>query len=452
MRLIVLTTWACLAVACGTSRAEGLWLAGAAKENITPRRYMWMSGYASRDQPADGKITDLWAKALAIESPAGERAVLVTVDLVGIPAEITAKVQEHAASAGIVSTPSQLVICCSHTHTGPVIRDNLAAMYFLDEDQVRRIKEYHEQLLASLARVVDEAWRRREPARLAWGVGTCDLAVNRRNNKEADVVQLRAEGRLAGPVDHEVPVLTARNEKGDLTAVVFGYACHATVLSLNQWSGDYPGFAQIELEKVHPAAVALFFAGCGGDQNPLPRRTVELARTYGRQLAQSVEATLAGTMQAVDGRITTIATFVEAPFAALPSRDDLVRDTASSDRYVVQRARMLLEQVDAGKPLPPTYPYPIEVWEFGQGLTWVFLGGEVVVDYSLRLKSELGAGRTWVAAYTNDVMAYIPSRRVLAEGGYEGGGAMVYYGQPTVWAPEIEELIVKEVVRLAEGP
>jgi hypothetical protein len=75
----------------------------------------------------------------------------------------------------------------------------------------------------------------------------------------------------------------------------------------------------------------------------------------------------------------------------------------------------------------------------------------VVVDYSLRLKKELGAERTWVAAYTNDVMAYIPSLRVLNEGGYEGGGAMVYYGLPTVWGPEVEETIVKGVHELARG-
>ena len=92
----------------------------------------------------------------------------------------------------------------------------------------------------------------------------------------------------------------------------------------------------------------------------------------------------------------------------------------------------------------------MQVWQLGDGLTWVLLGGEVVVDYSLRLKKELGPGRTWVAAYTNDVMAYIPSLRVLNEGGYEGEGSMVYYALPTKWAPEVEELIVKEVHRQVE--
>ncbi len=76
----------------------------------------------------------------------------------------------------------------------------------------------------------------------------------------------------------------------------------------------------------------------------------------------------------------------------------------------------------------------------------MFLGGEVVVDYALRLKHEL-TGDVWVTGYANDVMSYIPSRRVLREGGYEGATSMVYYGLPTTWGPTIEEAIVREVHR-----
>ena len=70
----------------------------------------------------------------------------------------------------------------------------------------------------------------------------------------------------------------------------------------------------------------------------------------------------------------------------------------------------------------------------------------MVVDYALRLKRELGP-RTWAMGYANDVMAYIPSKRVLLEGGYEGGGAMVYYGLPTVWSAEVEEKIMAGLLR-----
>jgi len=78
-------------------------------------------------------------------------------------------------------------------------------------------------------------------------------------------------------------------------------------------------------------------------------------------------------------------------------------------------------------------------------LQWVHLGGEVVVDYALRIKSENPGKAVWVDGYSNDVMAYIPSLRVLKEGGYEGNTSMVYYGMPSIWAPSIEDRIMGAV-------
>ncbi len=271
------------------------------------------------------------------------------------------------------------------------------------------------------------------------------FAVNRRTNKEADVPRLRDLGQLTGPVDHDVPVLSIRDRHGTVKAIVFGYACHATVLSFYQWSGDYPGFAQLALEKQHPDAIALFWAGCGADQNPLPRRSVQLAEKYGQELAHGIESVLAAPMTPIEGRLRTAFTEVPLPFADLPSRDKLVEDSLNKDRYIASRARHLLQQIKEKGSLAGAYPYPVQAWQLGNDLTFVALGGEVVVDYSLRLKKELGRDDTWIAGYTNDVMAYIPSLRVLKEGGYEGGGAMVYYGLPTVWGPRLEEIIVATV-------
>jgi hypothetical protein len=81
----------------------------------------------------------------------------------------------------------------------------------------------------------------------------------------------------------------------------------------------------------------------------------------------------------------------------------------------------------------------------GDQLAVVFLPGEVVVDYALRLKRELDRTRLWVNAYANDVPCYIPSERILKEGGYEGGDAMIFYDRPTRLAPGVEALVVDEV-------
>jgi hypothetical protein len=423
------------------AQAQDGWKAGAARVNITPKVKMWLSGYGARTKPAEGKLTDLWARALALEDPAGKRAVLVTMDLVGIDRTLAAEVCAELKRKHDLPREA-IILSVSHTHTGPVVGSNLSVMYELDEEQQRHVTDYTREVRVSLVQVVGEALKELAPARLSWGTGRTSFAVNRRNNKEADVPKLRAAGLLKGPVDHDVPVLAVRAPKGELRAVVFGYACHATVLSLYQYSGDYPGFAQLELEKAHPQAVALFWAGCGGDQNPLPRRTVALAERYGRMLANAVEDVLAAPLAAIEGRLGLAYRLLDLPFAELPTREQLVKDSLSKQRYVARRAKVLLEQLKTRGELRGTYPYPVQAWQLGNGPTLVALGGEVVVDYALRLKKELGPERTWVMAYANDVMAYIPSLRVLREGGYEGGGAMLYYGLPTVWGPRVEELIV----------
>ena len=420
------------------------WQAGAARVKITPERPMWMSGYSSRNHPADGTTTDLWAKALVLQDEQGGRVVLATLDLVGIDRDFSQQLCAQLKEKYQLDR-RQIALNCSHTHSGPVVGRVLLSMYSLDETQQQLVVDYTNDLEVKLVGLVGEAIRNLAPARIAWGNGRSTIAVNRRTNREPEVPMLRQQGILQGPVDYEVPVLSVRQPDGVLKAIVFGYACHATVVDYFQWSGDYPGYAQLELEKAHPEAVALFFAGCGGDQNPLPRRTPDRPQEYGQSLARSVDSVLNGVMQPIEGALVSRYAEVPLELGPLPTREQLLQQLESSNKYEGYRAKALLKQIDAGKPLSQTYPYPVQVWSLGKELQWVTLGGEVVVDYSLRLKRELGPGRTWVAAYTNDVMAYIPSLRVLKEGGYEGGGAMVYYGLPTTWSEAVEETVIRGV-------
>jgi hypothetical protein len=439
----------------GVAASAADWKAGAAKINITPKEFMWMSGYGARDRPAEGKLTDLWAKALVIEDPQGNRIAVVTLDLVGIDRETSGAVRDELAKKYNLAR-RQVALFCSHTHTGPVLGANLRSMYFLSEAQWKQVADYTAGLQRDIVAVVGEATKDLAPARLSWGVGHSTIAVNRRTNKEDDVPKLRAAGELKGPVDHDVPVLRVADPSGKLRAVAFGYACHATVLPFYEWSGDYPGFAQMALEEAFPDAVALFWAGCGADQNPLPRRKVELApaelvRKYGQRLAAEVQDVLGGPQRPITGSLDSAYEEIDLPLGVLPTREQIEAAAKSGNRFEAARAKGLLERLARDGQLAKTYPYPVQAWRLGPELLWITLGGEVVVDYSLRLKRDLTPGATWVAGYTNDVMAYIPSRRVLAEGGYEGGGSMVYYGLPTVWAPEVEETIVRAVQKQAKA-
>lgn len=437
-------------VLADTAQSEQ-WKAGVAKTVITPREPMWMSGYASRDKPADGTSHDLWAKALVIQDPAGHSLVLITLDLVGIDRQTSSKICE-AIAANHDLNRSQIAISTSHTHSGPVVGSNLMAMYEFDEHNRQRIRDYAVFLHDSVVKVVGAAFADLQPSTIRCGEGHSTVAVNRRNNREPDVPMLRASGQLVGPVDHSVPVLAVRTPDGKLRATMFGYACHATVVSFFQWSGDWPGFAQIEIEKQHPDSIALFWAGCGADQNPLPRRTVELAEAYGRQIAASVNETLNGTMPLVSGELQSAYREIDLALDQLPTPEQIEADLKSENVYIVRRARTLLEKIASEGSLSPTYPYPVQVWAIGNDVDMVILGGEVVVDYSLRIKDEVGdhpsGHHTWVAGYSNDVMAYIPSARVLKEGGYEGATSMIYYGLPTVWSGDVEEHILRTTKEL----
>jgi hypothetical protein len=435
----------------GLARAEDrpTWKAGVAVQVITPGEPMWLAGYGARNKPSEGKEHDLYVKALALQDPEGKQLVLLTSDLVGIPRSLSEEV------AALVNKKTglareRLMLTCSHTHCGPVLRDNLFDMYDMPKSEADKVGPYTEKVKGWMVDVIVKALAEQRPASLAIGQTTARFAVNRRKPTAKGVVN---DANPEGPVDHDVPVLRVQDGAGKVLAVVFGYACHNTTMQFYRWCGDYAGFAQLELEKKYPGATALFWIGCGGDANPLPRSKIELCQKYGRELAGAVADLLdgkAGKLTAVQGGTSARYTTIALPFARIPDRGQWAADLLSKSHALRRRAEHMIKQLDAGGKIDDHYRhYPVQVWRLGDQVTWLALGGEVVVDYSRRLKKELAGDRAvWVTAYANDVMAYIPSERVLKEGGYEADSSMIYYGQPAKWAPEIEELIIGAVHRL----
>jgi hypothetical protein len=422
--------------------------AGVAVRVITPSEPMWMGGYGARNKPAEGKTHDLFAKALALEDPAGGKLVILTTDLLGLPRELSVAVAaEVKKRTGLPR--ERLLLSSSHTHCGPVLDGLLSDMYDMPPDEHKKIGPYTEKLRGLLIETIVAALHDLQPARVAFGKGTARFAVNRRQPTEKGVINGR---NPEGPVDHDVPVLRVTAPDGKLRAVVFGYACHNTTLQFYQWCGDYAGFAQADIEAKHPGAVALFWIGCGADANPLPRSKVELCEKYGRDLADAVEGVLSsGKLTPVTGPCAARYEEIVVPLDELPSKEKLAAALLSKQFAERKRAERLLKVLENGGKLDDRYPYyPVQVWRLGKELTWVALGGEVVVDYSIRLHRELGARPVWITGYANDVMAYIPSARVLKEGGYEADSSMIYYGFPSRWAPAIEDRIVTTVHRLVK--
>lgn len=427
---------------------DGSWRAGVASTVITPTSNLWLAGYAARVRPADGKLQDLHAKALAIADPHGSRFVFVTVDAIGITRVLRQDVKARLEAAYRLGA-HEFVLNASHTHSGPEFRP--ARVPGNGGGFVEAGRAYEKQLAGDIDRLVGAALDKLGPARLGYARARAGFAMNRRLPRPgADPTNAP---NPEGTVDHDVPVLRVDSTDGKLLAVLFGYACHNTTLTQAnyKYSADYAGYAQQYLEDDHPGTVALFMNGCGADQNPYPRGIVEHAQVHGRTLASAVEAALSTKPRPLTGRIEQAYSELQLPFAPPPTRVELERRTGSKDKMEAAHAKRMIERLKKEGRLPTHYPYPVQTLRLGDSLTFIMLGAEVVVDYSLRLKQQYGGpNAVWVAGYCNDITGYIPSERVLREGGYEGATALRHGINPGPWAPGVEERIIGEVARMLE--
>jgi neutral ceramidase len=431
------------------------WNAGVASVVITPEDSMWMAGYAARNKPSEGLVHDLFAKALVLEDAAGTRLVIITTDLIGIPRALREGV-ETAARQKYNLPEASLLMNASHTHSGPELRATKASIYGLGADRVAQAHDYLKRLEAKLVMLIGQAISNLQPSNIHYSHARAGFAMNRRLPTERGFLN---RPNPDGPVDQSVPVLRVTDTNGKLQAVLFGYACHNTTLGFYKFCGDYAGFAQEYLEAAHPGTVAMFLMGCGGDQNPYPRRTLELAQQHGRSLANAVETTLQALKDKpnpISGPLRVALEHVTLEFATPPSKEELLKLKESGNKYDRRHAELLLDNLATNGKINTEYPFPVQVVQFGNDLTLVALAGETVIDYSLRLKKELrtpGKANSpviWVAGYSNDVFAYIPSLRVLKEGGYEGGGAMRYGQFPGPWKPSVEDRIIRKVHQLVK--
>ena len=424
-----------LALLCAADAAdrEPLVSAGVAKVDITPAYPIRLCGYAVRKSESEGVAQRLWAKAIALGSDADGPALLITVDNTGVPASLRDEVVKRLQKRKGIR-PERVALCSSHSHTTPCLAGNLPTLFGepLPPNHQAHVEQYTHELVEALEKVALLALKDRRPSRLSRGQGQAGFAANRRTK--------------GGPVDHDLPVLVITDARDQVRAILANYACHCTTLGgeTNQVCGDWAGYAQEYLEGDHPGAIALIAIGCGADANPEPRTGLDFAKKHGAEIAAGVNAVLDQTLTPVRGPLECRAKSIDLPFDPLPTREQWEQQ-AKQGSYPGYYARVNLAKLDRGETLPTRLPFYVQTWNFGDDLAMVFLAGEVVVDYSLRLKKEFDPRRLWVNAYANDVPCYIPSERVLKEGGYEGGGAMIYYDKPARLAPGLEDRILGAV-------
>lgn len=416
------------------------WDAGFSKVNITPRESIWLHGWAFRTKPSCGVSQEIFAKTVALKDAAGCVFAWVTVDLLGFSRTLADRLAAAIeAKHGIAR--SRLILCASHNHSGPAIEDLLPLYMELSREDANKVTRYTEWLEARIMESVELALGDLAPAELHFSQGFAGFGVNRRRAREG----LRG---LPTVVDQDVPVLKITSPDGKTRGVLFGYACHTTTCDTGTVHGDYAGYAQQYLEEQNPGMTALFVLGCAGDINPMPRHDQKLMEAYGYILAKAVQDALAGTMTPVRGALKTAFARPRIPIQGVPTRAELTAALPAAEGIEKRAIEYFLSILDRGEEIPRDCEYPIQVWQFGDGLKILALAGEPVADYSLRLKNIHGWETTWVCGYHDVLVAYIPSLRVLTEGGYEGGSGMREYQLPAPFSPKIEDIIVETVSAL----
>lgn len=423
--------------------AQNLLPVGLAAVDITPEQPMALTGYGGRPGPYQSVQQHIKAKALVIGSDAQQPAVIVTTDLIGFPMELSDSLAARLGNAGIGR--SQLALTATHTHTGPEtgVLINISGTP-LSGEELYAVKKYRADLLNKLEQLVRTALANRSPSRISYGKGRATFATNRRMVEHGKWVGF---GKNDGPAEHDLPVMHIRDAQGRTRGIFLNYACHGTTLvpKHNFIHGDWMGDAQQMLEEKYPGAVAMVAIGCGADSDPQPRGEAEYTVQHGRTIADEVSRVLGAGMFPVRSVPKTSFRKVRLDFDTIPSAETLVRRSAKMD-VVGMQARNYLEAVTRGEAIPSGYDYPVQVWTFGNDLTMVFLGGEVVVDYVHRMKRELAGTNLWMNAYSNDVSCYIASERLYGEGGYEVDYSMAYYNKPSRFKRGTEERVVNSIL------
>jgi neutral ceramidase len=425
---------------------QAAWQAGVAKADITPTEPVPLAGYGGKTRMSQRVEHAIWLKALALKEDEVTVSVLVTADLVGLSDKMIEVIAKNAAKKHGVAR-ERLILNASHNHSCPVTEDVLWLYYEFTPEEAAAKDRYTAMVYAKYDEVIGAAIAALKPAELSFEQGLAGVAVNRRRSRGPE------SRALGGQVDQDVPVIAVKIG-AELQAVVFGYSCHTTALGGLSLNGDYAGFAQLELEKSIPGCTALFVQNCGGDANPLPRirgrdaEATQLAGMYGHILAEAVRQVIAAPMKPLTGPLKVAMGETELMLQPGLPLEELKQRVPNLTGMPKREFEHFIRQYETLGAPPDRVKYPVQVWSFGPELTFIALTGETVVDYSLKLKAAHGWNTTWVSGYNNDLLSYVPSLRVLKEGGYEGVSGMYEYGHRAPYTEDVEERITAKVEEL----
>jgi hypothetical protein len=425
--------------------------AGIGRRVVTPPVGVWLAGYAFRDHPAEAVADDLLVKALVLEDDAGNRAALVTGDIIEWHPDITEPVRDAVRRHHPNLSGDAVLFNASHTHSGPIV----GKIKNTSSGHERYPAEYVEHLTASTTEAVLDAFGSLRRASVSLHTGRTSLGINRRMFVAG---QMQMVPNPHGYINRELVALRVERD-GVSPTVLFSIGCHPTTLNGYRFSADYPGFAQRSLERAlgHGSQAMFAQSACGDVRvnvtNPEGTRfqagTYEQAQAFGETLAREVLDALATPGEplnlALDGKRSRIPLPMQEPMtrtqleAFLDATDDLLLRVWAENQ---------LSELRAGREVPRTAEIHAHWLRLTSDVQIVALGGEICGEIGQAVRELFPNRRTIFFGYTEEVLAYIPTRQIIEDGGYEGKSSQTYFMLPAPFALDMPDALLRGVQEL----
>ena len=425
--------------------------AGISRTEITPRQGTPLAG-ACWLRPAGELCDRLFAKALVLAQDT-KSAAIITADVCGFDPRMVHRLQKYCRSQlGI-----QFLLCnASHTHSGPDTYNEFSD--YTDRRALARRRQYQAVFEKKLRLLLTRANQKLQLVSVSHGQGRAYFGINRRLKIGGEVLHMP---NAKAYHDKTVSVFHFKRQSGKTLAVLFSYACHPTTRYKGEISADYPGPAQ-ELIEREIGGIAMFAQGAAGEIRPNvvdPRSRPKKFRQgtqkdvdrYGGELGREVVRVLRHEMKPVDPRLQHARVTVRLPLESRWSNAHL-RDydgqppTASEDLR-----HNLVEKIINGlkrNGFPKVWPMEFMLLRLSEDHAILATSHELCNSYVPLLQRMARGTKLTIWGYTNDLRAYVPTRRQRLEGGYEGEWSFFYYGMPCPFAPSVEQVVVQAARKL----
>jgi neutral ceramidase len=413
---------------------------GTAKASLTPSYAVRLNGHANRNSATDTVATPLFAKAIALRWQTEPPLLLMVVDNWGLTAAIRNQVLAELASMGLSN--ERFTLCSSRTNSAPAVTGSLPNLFAepLSKADLAEIDRYTRDLCKTLVQAGRTALADRVDCKLE-----TSLAKMTFGQTDMRPYANRPVPTLAP--DHDLPILRIIDQAGQVLALFMSYACQNNTIATNSINSDWSGQAQLRIELALPKSLCLVAMGCAGDQLPHPRGGTNDVRTHGHTFASAVLRSVnSGHWRSLEMPVTAELKTIELPFKPIPKLERWQQiERTTHNPWLRARAAYCISELKAGRTLPTTLPYTIQVLGFGGTLAMVFLNGEVVSDYSLQLKQRYDPQSLWIQSYSNDVQAYLPSDAQITAGGPASDGTNVLHRHPAGLDQGIQDQILTSI-------